>query len=132
MKRQSFRGHHRRAAAITIELIAVVPILLIATIAILQLGAVVGAANQVALASRNGALAAAKVLGTSTVAANATLSTAGISTTGVTVTETSTSTSVQVSVQVPLQNTCPDLLKTFGFTLVGKKVTVTTVMPLNP
>ncbi len=121
-----------RAGAITIELIAVIPILMITSIAILQFGSIVGSTNQVALASRNAAISASRLPGSSSAAANATLSTAGISTTGVTVNETPSAMSVRVTVGVPLQNMCPDFLRSFGFTLVGRTVTVTTVMPLNP
>jgi Flp pilus assembly protein TadG len=126
----------RRSGAISIELILAVPILLIATVGVFELGNIVGAANQVVLAARNGALVASAAGSTGMVqtAVDNTLTAAGISTSGVVVSTTPlpTGNGVQVTVAVPLQNTCPDFLKTYGFTLVGMTATVTAVMPLNP
>lgn len=122
----------RRRGVIALELITVIPIFVIAAVAILQLGAMVGSVNNVALASRNGAMVAARVPGTSTPAALATLDACGIDTTGVAVTENVSATAVQVTVEVPLKNACPDFLNSFGFTIVGRNITVATVMPLNP
>lgn len=132
LRSPSFARQIRRDGVVTLELIAAIPLFLIAAISILELGSIVGAMNQVALAARNGALAAAKSPGSSITIANATLSTAGISTSGVTVTEHFMATSVKVTVEAPLPNMCRDFLSSFGFTLNGKTATVATVMPLNP
>jgi len=109
------------------------PILLISVIGIFELGNLVAGTNQVVLSARNGALAAS--YGTSTnvqAAVNDTLLQAGISTTDVNVTTAFSATAATVTVTVPLQNTCPDFLKTFGFSLSGKTFNTTATMPLNP
>ncbi len=127
------RHHHRRRGAITIEMLLTSPILLISVIGIFELGNLVAGTNQVVLSARNGALAASS--GTSTnvqAAVNDTLLQAGISTTDVNVTTAFSATAATVTVTVPLQNTCPDFLKTFGFSLSGKTFNTTATMPLNP
>lgn len=127
---------HPRRGVITIEMILLSPILLISVIGIFEMGNLVASTNQVELSARNGALVASAAASFSGVeaAVNETLLLAGIATTDVSVTTSPTSptTSVTVTVQVPLQNTCPDFLKTFGFSLSGKTVVATVTMPLNP
>ncbi|MEI8381810.1 MAG: TadE/TadG family type IV pilus assembly protein [Planctomycetota bacterium] len=126
--------HRRRKGVITIEMLLVSPILVISVLGIFEMGNLVASSNQVVLSARNGALVAA-ALGTPgnvQAAVNDTLLQAGITTTGVTVSTSSSATAATVTVTVPLQNTCPDFLTTFGFSLSGKTFNATVTMPLNP
>ena len=128
------RRFRSRNGAITIEMILTSPILVISVIGIFEMGNLVASTNQVALSARNGALVAS-MLGTSSdvgAAVNDTLLQSGITTAGVSVTTASAGTGVTVTVNVPLQNTCPDFLTTYGFSISGKTVTATVTMPLNP